>query len=179
MGANVNNDILSIDDLYEKHTTAENIKESFDRMTAPTGRYTFTATKVENLRGGEDHPLESLRGREYVHVWGKMTGIAQDGTEKKFGHIGFDASWERRTDKRQQPDGAYKRWGQLVRALGMEKDSIGEVSNAISQYPLSIYVTESFKTQDGNRVARDSESRKSYRAAGYTAKNYVDSISRS
>lgn len=178
MGNPVNNEIISIEDLYEKHTDAQNIKESFERMTAPTGRYEFVATKVENLRGGEDHPLESLRGREYVHVWGKLTKEQPDGTKKGFGHIGFDASWERRTDKRGQPDGAYKRWGQAVRALNMEKDSIGEVSNAIGQYPFSVFVTESFKTPEGNRVARDSEQRKTYRAAGYQARNYVDSISR-
>jgi hypothetical protein len=96
--------------------------------------------------------------------------------------VNLDELYEKHTsqepDKRGQPDRAYKLWGQVVRALGMEKDSIGEVVNAISQYPLSTYVTESFKTPEGGRVARDKEQRATYRKAGFQPRNYVDSVSK-
>jgi len=171
-------EIIDIEDLYNKHTSAENIKESFSKMTAPTGRYLFAATKVEARRGRADHPFENMRGRDYVHVFGKLTSVSPEGVTKKMGNIGFDASWQRRTDKFGNADKAYKLWGQLVRAYGMEKDSIGEVRNAIPQFPFSTYVVEKFKTPEGNRVARDKDTRADYRKQGFAARNDVDSISR-
>lgn len=183
--ANINATSINLDELFGQFTSKEQIKESFEKITAPSGRYTFTATKVESLRGGADHPLESLRDRQHVHVFGKLTEVLQDGTEKKRGSVGFDASWERKSTKTGQPDSATKLWGQMVRAFGMEAASVGEVVNAISHYPLSAYVRESFKTPDATSekgykwvTTRDQDVRREYRRSGFDARNFVDSVSK-
>jgi len=170
----VENHEIDIDTLYNKTTSAEQIKESFDRLTAPTGRYTFAATKVEALGGPEDHPVPPLRGREFLHCFGKMTNAEG----KKFGSVGFDASWEVRRTEQGKLDKPGKLWGQLCVALDMKDKPVGEVLNALKQYPVSIYVNESFKTPEGYRTARTEKERKDYRRQGYESRNFVESISR-
>jgi hypothetical protein len=183
--ANNNATSINLDELFGQFTSKEQIKESYDKITAPTGRYTFTATKVESLKGSADHPLESLRDRQHVHVFGKLVEIMPDGTEKRRGSVGFDASWERKATPTGQPDSASKLWGQLCRAFSMEAASVGEVVNAISHYPLSAYVRESFKTPDATTekgykwiTTRDQTVRSQYRKSGYDARNFVDSVSK-
>jgi hypothetical protein len=183
--ANINATSINLDELFGSFTSKEQIKESFDKITAPTGRYVFTATKVEPLTGGADHPLESLRNRPHVHVFGKLTETLPDGTIKRRGSVGFDASWERRATPTGQPDGASKLWGQLCRAFGMEQASVGEVVNALSHYPVSAYVRESFKTPDSTSekgykwvTTRDQAIRSEYRRSGFDARNFVDSVSK-
>ena len=170
----VNNTELNIEDLYGKTTSAEHIKESFDRMTAPTGRYIYSATKVEAVRGSDDHPVPHLREREFAHVFGKLT--TDEG--KKRGNVGFDASWEiRRTDAGKM-DKPGKLWGQVVVAMGMQDKGVPEVLDALKQYPVSVYVNESFKTPEGYRTARNEEDRKTFRAAGYESRNFIESVSK-
>lgn len=173
-----NNTPLDIDTLFDQVTSQEQIRESFDKMTAPTGRYRFVATKVEALAGSEDHPIPMLRGRQYVHVFGKMTEVLPDGTEKRRGSIGFDASWEPRKTEKGVADRPSKLWGQTVVAFDMKTSKVGEVVNALGQYPLTLYVTENFKTPEGWRRASDPEVRKMYRSKGYDARNFTESVSR-
>lgn len=168
---------INIEDLFNQYTDQEQVKESFDKFTAPTGRYRFVATKAEAEKGGADHPYTALQDRPFVHVFGKMTEMV-DGVEKKRGSVGFDASWERRQTAKGQPDKIGKLWGQLVVALDMKDKSVGEVINAITAYPLSIYVNESFKTPEGYRTAKDAEARSAYRRLGYESRNFVESVSR-
>ena len=162
---------INIDDLYNKFTSDEQIKESFEKFTAPTGRYLFAASKVTAELASDKSPWP---GREIVRVFGKL----MDEEGKRKASVGFDASWDlRRTDKG-AADRPSKLWGQLARALAMEKASVQEVINATSQYPFSVYVTEGFKTPEGWRTARDSESRSTFRKAGYEARNFVDSVAK-
>ena len=182
MSDNNMNAPLDIDTLYGKYTSEEQIKESFDKMTAPTGRYRFTATKVETCKGSADHKVPMLQDREFVHVFGKIVAVLPDGTEKKYGSVGFDGSWESRKETRKNgviaPDRVGKLWGQLVVALDMKTAQVGEVVNAISQYPVTLYVTENFRTPEGWRRAGDPEVRKLYRSKGFDCRNFVESISR-
>jgi hypothetical protein len=174
---------LNIEDLYKTYTTDEQIKESFDRVTAPTGRYTYNVTKVEKLIGADDHVVPALRGRPYARLWGRMSEVV-DGVEKKRGNVGCDVSWEtRRIDapgkpSNGKPDKQSKLWGQLVVALGDKAASAGTVLERIAQYPVSIYVNESFKTPEGYRTARTPEERKEYRGQGFESHNFVESISK-
>src|SRR5678816_4067138 len=85
---------INMESLFNEFTSPEQVKESFDRLSFPTGRYTFKATKAQPQEGGADHPLESLRGRKFVSVFGRMSEQV-DGVEKKRGSVGFDASWVR------------------------------------------------------------------------------------
>lgn len=172
---------VNMESLFNTFTTEEQVKESFDKFTAPTGRYTFTASKVTVSEGCDDAAPQSIHemydGRQYVRVFGRMTEMV-DGVEKKRGSVGFEASWQSKKTTKGQPDKPSKLWGQLVVALDMKDKSVGEVVNAISAYPLSIYVNESFKTPEGYRTAKDAESRKEYRSLGYDSRNFVESISR-
>ena len=178
----VNNTELDIESLYGKTTSPEHIKESFDRLSVPTGRYIFAATKVEAVRGAEDHPVPMLQGREFAHVFGKLT--TDDG--KKRGNIGFDASWETRKTDQGKMDKPGKLWGQLLVALDMKEKGVAEVLDALRQYPVSVYVNESFKVPgEGQyagrmvyRTARTEEDRKDYRSKGYEGRNFIESISR-
>lgn len=165
---------LNIEELYGKTTSAEQIKESFDRLTMPTGRYVYAATKVEAVLGSDEHPLESLRGRQFAHVFGKVT--TDEG--KRRGNVGFDASWEPRKTATGKLDKAGKLWGQIVVALDMKDKPVGEVIEAMRQYPLSVYINESFKTPEGYRTARDEQARAEYRKAGYESRNFVESVSK-
>ncbi len=172
---------INMEDLFNTFTTEEQVKESFDKFTAPTGRYRFTATKVTPTEGVDENAPESIKkslgDRKYVRIFGRMTEMV-DGVEKRRGNVRFEASWEPRKTDKQQPDKATKLWGQLVVALDMKQKSVGEVLNAVASYPLSVYVNESFKTPEGYRTAKDAESRREYRQLGYDAKNFVESISR-
>ena len=172
---------INMESLFDTFTSEEQVKESFDKFTAPTGRYTFTASKVTPTEGVDENAPDSVKtalgDRQYVRVFGRMTEMV-DGVEKKRGSVGFEASWVPRKTAKGQADKATKLWGQLVVALDMKQKSVGEVLNAISSYPLSIYVNESFKTPEGYRTAKDAEARREYRGLGYDAKNFVESISR-
>lgn len=172
---------INMETLFNTFTSEEQVKESFDKFTAPTGRYRFVATKVTPTDGVDEQAPDSVRkmlgDRKYVRVFGKMTEMV-DGVEKRRGSVGFEASWEPRKTDKMVPDKATKLWGQLVVALDMKEKSVGEVLNAVASYPLSIYVNESFKTPEGYRTAKDAEARSEYRKLGYDAKNFVESISR-
>jgi hypothetical protein len=171
---NNNQTELNIEELYTRTTTAEQIKESFDRMTMPTGRYIYAATKVEALRGNDEHPFPALRSREFAHIFGKVTTVEG----KKRGSVGFDASWDLRRTETGKLDKVAKLWGQIVVALDMKEKPIPEVLDALRQYPLSVYINESFKTPEGYRTARDEQARAEYRKAGYESRNFIESVSK-
>jgi len=169
---------LNIEDLYNKITSPEQLKESFDKITARTGRYTFTATRVDPRKGESDAKFEPVRDREYASVFGKMTETMPDGTTKRRGSVGFDASWELKRDQRGAADKLSKLWGQIATALDMKDKSVGEIINALKQYPVSVYVNESFKTPEKWATARNQEEREAYRRLGYEARNFVESVSK-
>lgn len=172
---------LNIEDLYNKTTSPEQIKQSFDKITARTGRYQFAAGKVEPRRGETDHVFPPVRDREYVSLFGKMTEVV-DGTEKRRGSVGFDASWEARNTDKGAMDKISKLWGQIATALDMKDKSVGEILNALKQFPISVYVNESFKVPEGGttkwKTARSDEERNAYRQLGYESRNFVESVSK-
>lgn len=163
---------LDIEKLYETYTSQEQVKESFDKFTVPTGRYTFTASKPPVPEAASDK--SPWPGRQIVRLFGKLSD--DEGARK--GSVGMDASWEVHRRENGKLDGPSKLWGQIVTALGMAEKSVGEVIAAAGSYPLSVYVTEGFKTPEGWRTARDAEKRSEYRKLGYEARNFVDSVSK-
>lgn len=169
---NNNTTELNIEDLYGKTTSAEQIKESFDRITMPTGRYIYAASKVEAVRGSEDHPFKALAGREFAHIFGKVTN--DEG--KRLGSVGFDASWEPVKTDNGKLDKTSKLWGQICVALDMKDKAIPEVLDALRQYPVRVYINESFKTPEGYRTARDADARAAFRKAGYDSRNFIESV---
>lgn len=180
MAFNDQNEAIDIESLYETHTSKEQVKESQDRFTVPTGRYKFIASKVETVQGAEDHPVPGLQKRPYVKVFGKLVETdPATGEEKRKGSVGFDASWEIRRTDAGKLDRFAKLWGQMVRALGVETASVGEAVNALKQYPVELYVTEGYKDPaEGWRTIRDADKRSEVRKAGHDTRNFVDSVSR-
>ena len=168
---------LNIEELFNTQTSPEQIKASFDKMIAHTGRYTFAATKVEPRTGESDHVFPPVRDRQYVSLFGKLTEDV-DGTTKRRGSVGFDASWEMRNGSNDKPDKPSKLWGQIVVALDMKEKSVGEVLGALKQYPIRVYVNESYKTADGWKTARTLEESRDYRKQGLEPRNFVESVSR-
>lgn len=165
----VENKELSLEDLYAQYTSEEHIKESFERRTVPTGGYTFQAEKATARELGDNAPWP---GRKVATFGGPLT---LDGAKK--GRLMFDASWELvRREKDQKADGPSQLWGQLVVAMDAREKAVGEVITMMKDYPIYVYVTESFKTPEGWRTAKDEESRKTYRAAGFEARNFVQNI---
>lgn len=171
------NEILSLEDLYNSYTSKEQIKDSFERRTVPTGRYTFSASKAE-ARVASD--LSPWPGRKQASFFGAV----KDDAGKRIGSVGFDASWEvmhfsdKNGHKRQ--DAQSSLWGQLVTALDMQAESVAAVIQAAGKYPLSVYVTEAFKNPETNRyeTATTPEDRVRLRKNGWESRNFVRSISK-
>lgn len=162
---------LNLEELYETYTSDEQIKESFERRTVPTGRYTFTPKKAGARVMPENSPFP---GRKTGSFFGQL----HDNQGQRKGSVGFDASWEIHRRENGKMDGLSVLWGQLCTALDMKAKPVGEVVMAAGQFPTSMYVTESFKTPEGWRTARTPEERAEYRRLGYDARNFVQSISR-
>lgn len=162
---------LNLEELYTTYTSDEQIKESYERRTVPTGRYTYNPKKAAARLMPENSPFP---GRKTGSFFGQL--MDDQGARK--GSLGFDASWEVHRRDNGKMDSLAVLWGQLVTALDLKSKPVGDVIVAAGQYPLSIYVTESFKTPTGWQTARTMEERAELRKAGYDARNFVQSISR-
>src|SRR6266480_5351402 len=171
----VNNEI-SLDELFHTYTAEEQIKDSFEKRTVPTGRYTFQASKAiaqvddrETLQNGDINPNH---GRKSANLFGAL----KDNEGKRKGSVGFAASWEvkSQTDKlgRKRQDQQSSLWGQLAVALDMKAGSVADIITAAGSYPLSVYVAETFQTPVGWRTAKDESDRIEYRKLGYPSKNF-------
>jgi hypothetical protein len=166
---------ISLDDLFSVYTSTEQIKDSFEKRTVPTGKYIFNASRSEG-RVATDQ--SKYPGRKMGSFFGQL----KNDEGKRVGSVGFDASWEvlhvvdKNGHKRQ--DKASSLWGQLVVALDMKTASVGEIIKAVGAYPLSVYLNEAFQTPEGWRTAKTAEVRADYRSKGYESKNFVESVSR-
>ena len=162
---------LNLEELYETYTSDEQIKESFERRTVATGRYVFEPKKASARIMPENSPFP---GRKTGSFFGQL----KDDQGNRKGSLGFDASWEVHRRDNGKLDSLAVLWGQLVTALDMKAKPVGEVVMSAGQYPVSVYVTEGFKTPTGWQTARTPEERTELRKAGYDSRNFVQSISR-
>lgn len=178
---------LNIEELYDQFTTDEAIKEATAFGTIPSGAYTFLPDKVEP-RLGDKPEIQSLFGRKYAHVSGSVV----DNQGNKRGKQFIDISWEvwrvNPDDNKAVPeadaeptwkmDRTSKLWGQYLKALDAQRESVGSVLKLLTQYPVTLYVTESFKTEEGWRSPRTPEDKKAYQESGYQPANFPQSISK-
>ena len=166
---------LTLEDLYTTYTSKEQIKDSYEKRTVPTGRYTFFANKAEGRVATDTSPWP---GRKMGSFFGQL----KDEEGKRKGSVGFDASWEvqhysdRNGHKRQ--DAPSSLWGQLTVALGMEEAPVGKVIEAVGKYPLNVYVNEAFKNPETNKWVNAStvDERNDMRKKGWDSRNFVRSI---
>lgn len=163
------NDTIDLEELYNTYTSEEQLKESYERRTVPTGRYTFQAEKVTPRQMSDESPFWA--GRKLATLSGRL----YEGDQPR-GRFVFDVSWDVVRRENGKMDGPSMLWGQLVNTLGAKGKSVGEIVEMARTYPLGIYVTESFKTPEGWRTARTEDERKVYRSAGYDAKNFAQGV---
>ncbi len=163
---------LNLDELYQVYTSEDQIKESFTKRTVPTGRYTFNASRAQARIANENSPFP---GRKMGSFFGQL----KDDQGKRKGSIGFDASWEPLKNKLNRLDNPSMLWGQLVTALNMKTSSVGDIITAAGKYPLSVYVTETFKTTDGKwvKVVTAEDRAEAYRK-GFELRNFIQSVSK-
>ncbi len=168
---------ISLEDLYSSYTSKEQIKDSFEKRTIPTGRYTFYASKAEARLAADVSPWP---GRKMGNFFGQV----KDDAGKRLGSVGFDASWEVQhfTDKNghKRQDAPSSLWGQMAVALGMETASVGDIIKAAGKYPLSVYITEAFKNPETNKyeTANTPDERTAFRKKSWDSRNFVRSISK-
>ena len=181
----MNSNEISLDDLFNQYTDPQQIKDSYENRTVAPGRYVFFASRVDPRVASEASPWPS---RPTVSMFGAL----KDDDGKRKGSVGFEASWaveyfnDRNGNKRQ--DSLSSLWGQLVVALDMAKESVGEVIKAAAKYPLSVYVSEGFKNPETGKYefpnaadddpSPDARNRAYFRGKGWQAKNFVRSISK-
>lgn len=165
---------IDLDELYNIYTSDEQMKESFEKRTVPTGKYMFVARRADAIKASDRSPWP---GRKMASFYGALKDMSEGKTK---GFVGFDASWETARDKRGKLDRPSMLWGQLIRALGLDPQNtgVGKVIEAGGSYPVSVYVTEAFKTPEGWRTARTPEQRREYRQRGFDGRNFVDSVSK-
>jgi hypothetical protein len=167
---------LSIDELFNVVTDAAAVAEANRPETVATGGYVFQAVKAEprvDDRESFDSGPNPNYERKSVHVWG---ALSKDG--QRAGKIGFDASWEKRINpKNGRPDKMFLRWVQLIKALDLEKASVGEVIQAVTQYPLYLFITESYKAEDGSWInPKTAEERVEAIKSGGVGYNFVQTV---
>ena len=182
---------VNLDTLFETYTDEAAAKEASAFKTVPTGSYLHKGEKVQ-VGVGDDDRLPHLFDRAYAHLQGPITTKEGDKRGRQF----FDVSWEvyrvnpatkkpeRITDENREDairgewplDKTSKLWGQLVTAFDAVTKPAKEVLEMYKMYPTSLFVTEAFETPEGWRTPRTTEERSKFVAAGYTPKNFVQSI---
>jgi hypothetical protein len=191
---------FQVEDYFQDFANKSALAEAERFKTVPTGSYTAQVTKRE---GRYFEQRESKNGGKYwAAVFGddstpkpewrkgvQLTADVFNGDGKKLSNIRIEASWE---DKRDEATGKldqlFNRWSQLKKAVfpNMAKDEqkpIGEVFQALEQFPIRVRISESYKVTaiDGSTkwtTAETEEMAKTFREAGYEPKNFVQAVSK-
>ena len=193
--------VFDVEEYFSNFASASAMAEASRFKTIPTGSYTAQVTKREgryfeekdSKNGGKYWSAVFSDSAEVNPNWRKgvqVTADVSNGDGKKLSTIRIEASWEDKRDARGKLDQLFTRWDQLTRAMfpGLkskegEQKSTGEVLTALTQYPIKVFVTESFKVpaMDGSTKwtsAQNEEQAKQFREAGYEVRNFVQSVSK-
>lgn len=192
---------FDVESYFNEFADASAMAEASRFKTVPTGTYQLQVTKRE----GRYYELKAGRNGEF---W---SGVFTDTTDvnpqwrkgvklsasvlneegKKLATTNIEASWEAKRDPQSgKLDKLFNKWEQLTRALypnlkpeERAAKSTGDVLNALSQYPVKAYITESFQVPgvDGSTkwtTPKSDEEAKTFREAGYKVANFVVNISK-
>lgn len=185
---------LTIDKLYDKYTSEEQVKAANQAPTVRTGSYRFKVQKIE-LRTDDRQPGDKFDkdttmtpGRESARI---NAALLDKQTGERKGSIFFDVSWEpfEMDDKNgvKRLDSASKLWGNLVKVFDGERN-VAKLAHPteglIISYPFDGSVTEAFEMPDGSRKyyrgdtadAREAERKKLIAEGGQPAANYVQNL---
>ena len=191
---------FDIESYFSDFANKSALQEAERFKTVPTGSYKAQVTKREGrwfeLKDGKN-------GGKYWSVvfsddttpkpeWRKGVQLTVDlfsVIDKKIGNIRVEASWEdKRDEKTGKLDQLFTRWSQLKKAVfpNLSKDeekSIGEVFQALEQFPIKVRVSESYKViaVDGSSkwtTAENEEMARTYREAGFEPRNFVQAVTK-
>ena len=195
---------FDVESYFNEFADSSAMAEATRFKTIPTGRYKAQVTKHEGLyfklnttkdgsreywgavfQDGEATDSEKAAWRKGV----KVSADVMNDDGKKLSTVRIEASWEDKRDpKTGKLDQLFTRWEQLTRAMfpnlkskDGERKSTGEVLQALSQYPIMVTLSESFKVvqPDGStkwNSPSDPDTIKDYRAAGYEVKNFIQGV---
>ena len=194
---------FNVEEYFNEFADSSAMAEAARFKTVPTGSYQAQVTKQEGRyfelktakNGGEYWGPVFGEGGETVNpTWRKgvqLTADISNGTSKKLSTIRIEASWEAKRDpKNGKLDRLFNKWEQLTRALypnlkpeERAQKSSGDVLTAVSQYPVKVYITESFQVpaMDGSNkwvTPTTEDELKTYREAGYKVANFTQNISK-
>lgn len=189
---------FNVENYFTSFADKSAMEEASRFRTIPTGSYLMQVTKYEGIyleldpRGfwkrvfTEDNTNVDPSWRPGV----RYSGVVYNPTDpaKKLRTMYIDASWDNKRDpKTGELDKYFKRWEQLKRAMfpqsKNEEKSVGDVTQALLQYPVSVKVTESFHVEaiDGSKqwkTPTQAEEIKQYREAGYKCENFIQAVSK-
>ena len=193
--------VFDVEAYFQEFADSSAMQEASRFKTVPTGNYQAQVTKREGryfeLKVGKSGEYWSPVFSDSTEVnlnWRKGVNLSADlfnGSDKKVSSVRIEASWEAKRDARNgKLDRLFTRWEQITRALypnlkaeERAAKSTGDVLTALSQYPVKVYITETFKVPaiDGSNkwiTPATEEETKQYREAGYEVRNFVVNISK-
>lgn len=141
---------LDLSALHDIYTSEEQVKEATAFKTLPTGAYRFHVEKADPRT--DDRPDSETPGRQTARI----TAAAFDPlTGDRKGTTFFNVSWQpfKREDRAGilKQDGPTKLWGQLVKALEAQDQSVADVvQTTIYSAPVDGFLIESMKMPDGS-----------------------------
>lgn len=191
---------FEIESYFNEFADQSAMAEAARFKTIPSGSYHAQVTKREGryfeLKQGKTGQYWSPVFSDDTEVkpeWRKgvrLTAAVTNEEGKKLSTVNIEASWEAKRDDSGKFDRLFNRWEQLTRALypNMKAEeralkSTGEVMTALSQYPIGLYITESFQVPavDGSTkwvTPKSDEEIKQFREAGYKAANFVQTVTK-
>lgn len=175
---------ISPEELFATRATAAALAEANAFRTVPTNYYKAQGTKYDAKRGQatEQHP----KGRLTINA--KADVYKED---KKIGSVSFFISNEVGRTRNGKLDREFRLYNQLARALYPELKndtdlaniSVGELMERFTQYPVGMFVTETFASEPDSLTgvksyvdAKTDAEAKELRERGWKPANYVQSI---
>lgn len=175
---------IDFEELYTTYTDEQLVREANAPRLVPPGEYRATAEQVDVTRLGPEDAERNPRaviGRAMARV--RFLLIGPEGQEA--GRLTVRLSWEPVRTSRDQLDLASRLWGQLVRAIGAENESVHRIlTELLPARPVRLIVQELWRYPDGSfkNAPADPEARAAFqaeaRANGGVAMNTVGAIRR-
>lgn len=174
---------LSLDDLHNRYTSDQQVKDANARDTVRTGTYRAHADKLTPQ--SDDRPDAPIPGRASVRI---QAALSDRETGQRVGTVFFNASWEEARDGEGKPDAQSRLWGQFYPAFDVKPSevSVAEmIRDVIPGGAFDVYVTEPFKMPEVNAAgknvyknAKTDEDRKALIEAGGEPGNFVQRVMR-
>lgn len=191
---------FNVEEYFGDFANKSALAEAERFKTVPTGSYKAQVTKREGRwfelkdgkNGGKYWSAVFSDDTTVKPEWRKGVQLTVDlfnEQDKKLSNIRIEASWEDKRDERTgKLDQLFNRWSQLKKAVfpNLSKDEekpVGEVFQALEQFPIKVRVSESYKTTaiDGStkwQTAENDEQAKQFREASYEPRNFVQAVTK-